>query len=568
MRNPIAWVREKLGGTVADAGLPALAEVIDIGTRRPRSAMSASSSFYGSTWGGGYSYSGEKYRDGLPTSGMSPVIDHRTAMINAREQYHVSSVGRALVERFTQIVVDAGLELEPTPAADVLGISREEASTWGRTVASRFHLWANSKFPHSAEQMSFYQIQRQVETFQQRDGEYFVRLHYNDEPGRPSPLSISFVDPEQIGGAAYTSTQGYPYDIDGIKRDALGREISYSVAVKRDNVWKFEEIPASLPGGRRIMIHGWCPEYAAQTRGFSPLTHAIQELEQITTFSVSELNKAIAQSSFIGAKETDAGSVPTGSILGDAASNFAVEDGGETAPESRAFGFEPMRVGLAPGSIFIGEGLGAGEKIKGFQNTAPVASFEQFVNAIVCHLSAARSMPVEVLLQKFNANYSASRAALVMAWRTANIWRKELATDFLNVIYEMWLSEEIAAGRITARGWSDPIMRLAWLSCEWPGSPMPNIDPEKSVKAARLAIESNLTNYEREASDYNNSDAETNKAINAAFSAGMKKAPWKGGNDPAPTVPTSAVAETGGGGERQPSDDEPDEPTDDQGGEE
>jgi lambda family phage portal protein len=533
MKNPLAWMREKFGGTVSDAGMPALAEVIDLETRRPRTAIGASAGF-GGPWGGSYAYSGEKYRDGLPTSGMSPYIDHRTAMINAREQYHVSSVGRALVERFTQIVVDAGLKLEPTPAAEVLGITREEASAWGRTVANRFHLWANSKWAHTPEQMSFYQIQRQVETFQQRDGEYFVRLNYDDSPGRPSPLSISLIEQEQIGGCAYTSTQGYQFDVDGIERDAHGREISYSVSVKRGNVWRVEKIPASLPNGRRIMIHGWCPEYASQTRGFSPLTHAIQELEQITTFSIAELNKAIAQSSFIGAKETDAGSIPTGSIFGDASSNFAVEDGGEGAPESRAFGFEPQRVGLAPGSIFLAEGLAAGEKIKGFQNTSPVASFEQFVNAIVCHLSAARSMPVEVLLQKFNANYSASRAALVMAWRTANIWRKELETDFLNVVYETWLSEEIAAGRITARGWSDPIMRLAWLSCEWPGSPMPNIDPEKSVKASRLAIESNLTNYEREASDYNNSDAETNKAINAAFSKGMKKAPWKGGNDPAP----------------------------------
>lgn len=527
MANPLKWFRDQIGGAVADAGLPALAEVIRLDGYRAR-RVSAVSSTGGQYDAGGYMFHGEKFSGGLPTSGYSPILDHQYLRRNAREQYHTTPVARAIVERFAETVVDAGLKLEPTPSAEVLGLTREQAGAWSRAVAARFHLWASSKFPHAAEQMTFYQMQRQAEIAQQRDGEFFIRLLYLDDPGRPSPLAMSFVEPDQIVGCGYTSTQGYPWnDSDGITRDERGRETSYQVTVRRGNIWTTETIPAALPNGRRVMIHGWCPEYASQGRGFSRLSHAIQEFEELTGFATAQIQKAIAQSALVMVKETDAGSTPMGSIFGDTAANFAVEDGGNIPPSaSNEFGFDPLRVKLSPGGIGIFEGLGAGEKIKSFANTAPSDSFASFTDAFIAHLAASVSMPVEVLLLRFNANYSASRAALVMFWRVARLWRKELESDFLSVVWEMWLAEEIAAGRISARGWTDPVMRLAWLSCEWSGSEMPNIDPKVSVEAARMAIEANLSNFQREARELNGSDAETNKGLNDEFMRGMTAAPW------------------------------------------
>ena len=130
------------------------------------------------------------------------------------------------------------------------------------------------------------------------------------------------------------------------------------------------------------------------------------------------------------------------------------------------------------------------------------------------------------MLIKFNSNYSASRAGLVMFWRVAVLWREELESDFLNVVYEAWLSEEIATGRISARGWLDPVMRLAWLSADWVGSQMPVIDPAKSVKAARDAIEADLSSVEREALDLNGSSAAANKEKNKKAFEGKEPAPW------------------------------------------
>lgn len=528
MVSPVAWFREKFGRRETEQ----LAEVVKITDRLPATRTASgrptltASVLTGVATGGAYMHDGAKFRGGLPSSGASPIIDHQYTRTNVREQVHTTPVARAMVERFAETVVDAGLRLDPTPAFAVLGISQEEASAWARQVAARFHLWAASKFAHRAEQSTFYQLQRFGEIGQQRDGEYLVRLFYDDDPRRPNPLSLQFLEPDQVQGCGYTSTQGYPYDTDGIARDGNGRETSYSIAVKRGQVWTTEKIPAFLPNGRRLIIHGWSAEYASQTRGFSPLTHAIQEFEELTQFTTAQIQKAIKQSALIMTKETDASATPTSGILGDAALNFAATDGGDVAPDVNEFGFSPMNVRFSPGGIGIFEGLGSGEKIKSFESTAPTDSFESFTNAFVAHLAASRSIPVEVLMLRFNSNYSASRAALVMFWRVAKLWRRELESDFLNPVFEAWLSEEIAAGRIAARGWLDPVMRLAWLSAEWSGSEMPNIDPVKSVEASRLSIEANLSTFEREARELNGSDAALNKVSNTAFSAGMDPAPW------------------------------------------
>ena len=180
-----------------------------------------------------------------------------------------------------------------------------------------------------------------------------------------------------------------------------------------------------------------------------------------------------------------------------------------------------------PGTVGVFN-LNKGEDLKPVQQSAPVDNYDTFVESFFSHIAASMGMPVEVALMQFKQNYSASRGALVLFWRVAQIWRNEMKADFLDPIYESWLSEEIAAGRIQAPGWSDPLMRSAWLSAWWAGAPMPNIDPMKTAKADQLYAELGAQTIDDIAENFNGSSGKANLAKNTRQFAEVPDSPWNG----------------------------------------
>ncbi|MGW8256932.1 MAG: phage portal protein, partial [Thermoguttaceae bacterium] len=295
----------------------------------------------------------------------------------------------------------------------------------------------------------------------------------------------------------------------------------------------FVDVPAFASNGKRIMGHGFFAEYAGQQRGYTLLSAIIQELQNLTDFTTSEIKRAIAQSQIMGfvkPSQDKAASDVLGQFTQKIAQGTVSGTGGTigtSSTESQELGISPLFEATIsqPGQMFINT-LDGGESITFPQMTSPSANFETFVTEFWTHLGAARSMPPEVMRMKFSSNYSASRAALLMYWQVIEIWRQELVTDFLGEVWEAWLDEEIAAGRVAAPGWSDPRMRAAWLNATWFSLPLPHIDPKKEADAAKSWLEIGATNQEREARAHNGSSAAANIATNKKMFADTPSVPW------------------------------------------
>jgi capsid protein len=448
---------------------------------------------------------GSKFPSGLSNYSIF-VLNHFALRSNARRAFAENVQARAIIERKADTVADTGLILDSIPKADILGIDEEKASEWARNVEGRFNLWATSKKQNRSGIMNFYQAQRLYQIFHHRDGESFTRLYYSPDRELINPLQFEYIDPDQIRGDgvtssfggqqdAYTSSFGGPLVTDGIIRNSKGEEKAYKVLIRdKSDPNKLTEkvIPAKGPKSKRVfMLHGFIPEYAGQGRGYSPLAHALQEFSNITDFTLAQIMKAINQSNlalFVKPSKDNPASNPFEGILTDRAagpasvSKFGSEpiiDGDSTvssASTTKPVNYSPLPEATidTPGSVGV-YNLDSGEEIKGFADTAPSSSFGEFVKAFASHLAASLSIPIEVVLMQFEQNYSASRAALILFWRVVIRFRKEMESDLLNPIFEMWLSEEIAAGRIQAPGWNDPILRAAWLNSNWIGCPCSNI---------------------------------------------------------------------------------------------
>ncbi|MBW2560993.1 MAG: phage portal protein [Deltaproteobacteria bacterium] len=485
---------------------------------------------YGSSSGG----DGSKWAHGLSSSGSTPVLDHTMLRRNARSAYHQSLEGRAYVDRMADNVAGVGLRLKPSPDHEMLGITLDTAAEWSTKVEGLFDAWARSKKAHRARQMTFYQMQRLVMISQPRDGEYYANLTYRDNPDLLNPLQIGFWDPGQIVGYPLTDTAGSQYSTSGIEHDDDGREIAYRVFTRTsDGKFKVVRVDAfGKDSGRPLVLHGFAPEYAGQKNGYPRISHMIQELENITDLSSASIKKAINEAALVwyvkpsqDAPATNplagATSGPRGPAQAPVAPTSSPTDDGSGVRYN-----ELNEVNLRAGSLGVFN-LSAGEDMKNLEGKAASEGYAPFMNQFINSLAASGSMPPEVLQLKFSQNYSASRAALMLFWYVVRIWRQELESDFCDPVYEAWMAGEIAAGRISAPGWSDPRLRSAWLKSNWIGFPMPNIDPMRTAKADEIyAWKLGAKDLDAIAREQNGSSGAMNRARLKRQAAEMPVPPW------------------------------------------
>jgi capsid protein len=481
---------------------------------------------------------GSKYRKGIHGSGYARVFDNNVRKINARNAYEESKIGRAIIRRKVDTAVESGIKFRSKPIYDLLPVSKEMADKFARELTLRFHLFNMSKHFSSNGTMNGYQFQRHIALQQCRDGEYFVVFNrgYVNKNKQLSRLSFQSIDPMQIKGTGGTTNlNGYnDLDVDkGIIRGKHCEEIGYvvNIKVKDENgrqLYKEVTVPAFGKNGITRIVHGFIPEYANQLRGNGDLFPFIQELQQYLDLDLAHLNKSIAQSNLVLASETDGdeNSVNPFEGLGlgqdgiaqDVDLDVIINDDPLTTESNTGKNIVYKEMDEAqittPGSVSIFN-MPKGNKIKMLSNTAPTIGHSEFMDGSVGFLAPAVDMSIDFMKMKFGSNYNANRAVIQLAYKIADIFRKELISDFLDPALEAFAEVEIAEGRLSAPGFSDPMIRKAYLSGEWIGAPMPEIDPLKQGKANKIDLEIGATTLDRIAIERNGSDGFANRSDNA-----------------------------------------------------
>lgn len=471
--------------------------------------------------------SGAKYVDGLralnAASGLK--LDHTKVLKQARIAYHDSTLAKSIVDRYAMFGVGSGLFLEASPQAELLNRSPESLAEWSFDVQRRFHLWAKSKQCDITESMTFYQLQNFWMKSQYRDGEYFGRLHYID-----GEIKFGTFDPTQLEEGREGSTV-YNY---GVHRNQYGAIDKYRVRVEsNDGRSKVVVFPKYTQNGKPLIIHGFMPDYSGQVRGISHIAHILQECKLLSDYQIFELIKAGLQAALnVWVKPSQ--DAPATNIFEDMASNAgplaSYEEGSEPVEDSPPD--DPLTYKRMDEAISFGGGmsvfnLNGGEELKGFESTSPTEVFSGFNKAIEEIVFPTANMPPEVGRLSFNSNYSASQAATLLFWEVLTTWRDELASDSLNPIYETWLDNEIAQGRVKAPGWSDPMLRKAWSYCEWNGRCKPHLDPREYGEGEKIKVELGATTLEKIARETNGTNAALNRAKLKKELTDMPEIPWR-----------------------------------------
>lgn len=428
----------------------------------------------------------------------------------SRDLYMSAPLGRSSINTNKINVIGAGLKLKSKVDYKYLGLTREQADAWEKDVEREFALWAESVWCDSLRLNNFYELQALALVSWLMNGDVFpvikrdnprnwmpygLRLHLIEGDRVSTPYvgySVSFM-PYQKNTVGTNTENGNPI-YNGVEVDKKsGAVVAYWVSNQHpgSNVkgykmdWKRVEVFGKKTGEPNI-LHLMEPERCEQYRGVPYLAPVIESLKQVTRYTEAELMAAVVQAFFTAfiKYEGPKNEIPFG----------------ETFPEEEQVDqSDPNSYELGAGTINL---LGPGEDVVFGDPKRPASGFEGFINAMIKQIGAALDIPYEVLIKAFMSSYSASRAALLEAWKAFKMRRTWFANDFCQPVYELWLAEAVARGRITAPGFfNDPAIKKAWSKAEWIGPAPGQVDPVKEVTAAILRVEHGFSTREKETTE-------------------------------------------------------------------
>ena len=406
-----------------------------------------------------------------------------------------SNIATGAIRTTRTNTIGYGLTLKPKIDGDFLKMSDEEVEVWEKATSREFEYYSNSINCDRFRLNNFYELQQLAFVSMLLSGDVFVLLPYRYRNGFLYDLRIQLVEsdrvttpPDKIGDARIS--QG----VETRRGEIVAYYISNHFPGSYGDDYTFRRIPAfGAASGRRNILHLMESERPDQTRGLPMLSPVIESLRHLGKYTEAELRAAVVSGLFTAFVYTEIPQTGLGKSM---------PPGEEIDPEND-YTYE-----LGPGAVVT---LAPGEKVDTASPGRPNAQFDGFVNSIVRHIGSALEIPYELLIKHFSASYSASRAALLEAWKMFRMRRKWFSADFCQPIYEEWLAEAVAKGRVYAPGFfDDPIIRAAYSKAEWHGPSQGQIDPLREVTAAIRRIEAEISTREREAAEMTGTDYNVN----------------------------------------------------------
>jgi lambda family phage portal protein len=399
-------------------------------------------------------------------------------------------------------VVGTGLKLQARIDAEYLGMSEEEADAWEDNTEREWRLWAESQECDISRTLNFFGLQTLAFRQTMESGEAFALMPRITRSGSPYSLKINLVEADRVCNPDNkTDTETL---IAGVEKDPkTGAPVNYHITdqhpgmvrVLKSGAMTWKAVPAfGEKTGLRNVLHLYDVLRPGQTRGVPFLAPVMETLKQLDRYTEAELMAAVVSGFFTVFVKTETGDLDLSS-----ASGMAQETGATASDDD---------VKLGNGAIV---GLKKDESIETANPGRPNTAFDPFVKAIIEQIGAALGIPYEVLIRSFNSSYSASRAALLEAWRFFRCRRVWLIGALCQPVYETWLYEAVAIGRVSAPGFFvNEMVRKAYSGAIWAGDSPGYIDPAKEVGPAKERIAARLSTYDEETTLLTGGDFEKN----------------------------------------------------------
>lgn len=461
---------------------------------------------------------GWMYHGGSPKEDIEDNLD--VLRQRSRDAYMGIPTASAALKTMRTNVVAGGLMPSPQIDADYLRLTNEQAEALQAQILREFALWADTPVCDADRVDNFYKLQQLAFLSYLMNGDAFALLPMKEQPGQPYSLRVRVIEADRV-----CSPDGYdrlvPCEVkghkvhsivQGVETDADGMVIAYwicnqhplSSLSNQAGALEWTRVEAYGSSGRPNVLHVMNRERAGQRRGVPILAPVLEALKQLGRYTEAEITAAVISAMFTVFIQS--ATVQNGKPIGEA-----------LPPEQLIDAQDQGTIELGNGAIVA---LNPGETVEFAKPEHPNSGYDAFFNAMVKEIGAALEIPPEVLEKQFTQNFSSARGSLNEFWRTCGMQRDWFSDDFCQPVYEAWLAEAVARGRIKAPGFfGDPAIRKAYADCKWNGPSRTALNPSQEVEAAIKRVDAGFSTAEEETAQLTGGDYNRNirkRAIEAA----------------------------------------------------
>lgn len=412
---------------------------------------------------------------GSADADVLPQLDDLRA--RSRDLARLSPIATGAIATGETNVVGDGLQLQAQIDAKALGLTPEQADVYEQENEREFAIFCRTC--DFTRVQVFEELQALAYRATDESGDVFVIRRFRKDAGDVYGTKLQFLEADRVSNPdnrADTDTiaGGIQVDKDGVPQ--LLHFTDRHPGDQRRVKLNWQTLPYRSPEGVPIVNHLFHRKRPGQTRGIPYLAPVIEHLKQISDYSDAEVTAAVIAAMFTVAIETPE----------DDDSNPAIGEHDGTLNDNE--------VKLGNGAVLS---LAPGEKVNPINPGRPNSEFDPFMQAFLRQVGVALELPFELLIKHFTASYSASRAALEMAWQFFRRRRCWLAARFCQVAYEWFMEEAVATGRLHRPGFfEDPLLRAAWLGAEWNGWARPSLNPKMEAEADEVDLRNHVITRE------------------------------------------------------------------------
>ena len=462
-----------------------------------RTHVTARSIFPGGSYDGGRSDLRE-FADWSPLAG-GPLSDSLGDLpqlrARARDLARNAPIATSAKQTTVLGVVGSGLSLQPRIDRAFLKLDDAAASAFEAQAQRLWWAFAYGTPCDIQRQQTFDIATRTALASAWENGDMFVVRRYVKRPRDVVGIKLQLIEADRC-----STPDGLDFDpryADGVERDAAGEISAFHFSSQHPGerlfgqgfIRKWTRVPAFDAYGERNVLHVHNPvteQRIGALRGIPALAPAMRIFKQSDRYTNAEIMAAVVAAMFTVFVKKAPGGVGENTLSPLTTTGTATGD--ENVPSSQ--------YRLDTGAIFE---LLEGQSIETANPGRPNANFAPFLMAMLEQVGTSLCIPYEVLVRRFTASYSASRAAIELAWAAFKMMRSWFVDEYAQPIYEWMLVDAILTGKLAAPGFfTDPLVRLAYSSCEWVGPTAPQIDPLKDVQAADARIKAQLSTHQRE----------------------------------------------------------------------